>query len=298
MIFERSVMGLVDPLRGRVIRTLADLDIFADHGALRELVQAAVGNRPRAKNFINGIEFRGTPQVMARRLVVKAERLGDPPGDVLARVLGELLASEAIDGEGLLILNAALERLQRPHTVAPGDAPPATESPEPPKTRPRPVSTEPPETHAEPPGLDSSAQDAPPSDGPLVMVSFSHRDFDAVKALIAELRQRGVRATWDQDQAPGSDIPVWVWSTYQRADWVVLACSAHYCDSVEGLLHDPVAAPSTGQGRRAGGAVHGVGAHPPRPRAVRPGPVARQRAPPHPAARAGEFAVFSARSVR
>ena len=237
-------MGLVDPLRGRVIRALADLDVFADHGALRELVQTAVGDQPRAKNFINGIEFRGAGQVMARRLVVKAGPLGDPPGDFLARILGELLASEAIDGQSLLVLNAALERLQRPHTAAPGEPPPAVESPDAPQT----PQTQSQAVQVDPPGPGESVHGAPTGDGPLVMVSFSHRDFDAVKTLVAELRARGVRATWDQDAPPGSDIPIWVWSTYQRADWVVLACSGHYHDSVEGLLRHPVAAPPTGKG--------------------------------------------------
>ena len=301
-------MGLVEPLRGKVIRALADLDVFADSGALRELVQAAVRDVPRAKNFINGIEFRGTAQALARRLVVKAEPLGNPPGEMLARILGELLASEPIAGEPLLVLNAALERLRSRHTASPGDPSPVTTStassgeptpataltgsPGEPSTataltgspgEPSTVATRVDASKKRPQANDVKAPDAgalavhyePPANAPLarpragqglarpragqglarpragqglVMVSFSHRDFDAVKALIAELRQRGVRATWDQDQAPGSDIPVWVWSTYQRADWVVLACSAHYYDSVEGLLRDPVAAPSTGKG--------------------------------------------------
>ncbi len=184
------------------------------------LVEAAVRDATYGRALLGGLNLDGGLRDRARELVVKSERAGEPPGDLLRRLLGEMLR-DLTERRHEVVFNAAIERLERSSEPIPGA----------------------------PDLWTTDAQDTVVRpDGPLVMVSFSHGDFDDVRALVEALRARGVNVTWDQDQRPGSHIPTWVVSTYQRADWIVLACSPSYGASVQRQMRDPVTAPSVGKG--------------------------------------------------
>ncbi|MEM7674531.1 MAG: SUMF1/EgtB/PvdO family nonheme iron enzyme [Myxococcota bacterium] len=221
---------LSETVRRHLISTLADLDVFHNAPALRSMVKSALVGVHRGPNLLRNARFDGRPLDIARALVVQTERLGTPPGDFLARILKELW-DDAAEDQQLLVLTAALEQLEGPVTI------------------PR---------HALPP-RDSAAEFAPQSsalsrtdrlhhDGPTVMVSYRLVDIDQVRPVVDELRAQGVNVVWDQDQSNDSDIPVWVWATYLRADWILLACSEAYDRAIKELLHAPHRVPKFGKG--------------------------------------------------
>jgi len=222
--------ALNEAIRSRLIRTLADLDIFYDARALRPMVRTALSGVDRGHNFLRTARFDGRPLDVARALVVQTERLGTPPGDFLVRILKELW-DDAVNDEQLLVLTAALEQLEsaanRPADIATSDHSSAEFDAQLPRPR---------------------RADQPHRDGPMVMISYRLVDIDQVRPWIHELRARGVNAVWDQDQPNDSDIPVWVWATYQRADWIVLACSEAYDRAVKDLLRAPNKVPEFGKG--------------------------------------------------
>lgn len=73
---------------------------------------------------------------------------------------------------------------------------------------------------------------APPSLGRQSLYAKTHKE-------VLEKARAGVATIPEVPKVKGTDIPVWVWSTYQHADWIALACSRAYHESVERLLRTP-----------------------------------------------------------
>ncbi|MEM7675764.1 MAG: toll/interleukin-1 receptor domain-containing protein [Myxococcota bacterium] len=222
-------LPLGDTLRASLIRALADHEVFGDPRALRTMARTALADVDRGPNFLRSAQFGGRPLDVARWVVNEGERLGTPSGDFLARIL-RTLKMDAVDDHQLIVVNAALERLERSMVSPPGTPPSA-----------------PPASHQTYPARPASTS-TNHHDGPMVMVSYRTLDAESVRALIDALRAQRVNAVWDQDQPNDSDIPAWVWSTYQHADWIVLACSPAYAQAISGFLVEPSQAPSTGKG--------------------------------------------------
>ena len=110
--------GLDDAMQRSLIQTLADLAVFSDPAALQTTVRAALRDAPRGQNFIRAVRFSTRPLDVARQLVVDGQKLGQPPGDFLARII-KVLLDEALDEPQRETLTTAFARLGRADSTPP-----------------------------------------------------------------------------------------------------------------------------------------------------------------------------------
>ncbi len=230
-------MALTEKVRTELVAALSELPVLMNPAQTLTLLQGALRDAPFGQNFLGGVVLTGGMRATARHLVINAERAGDPPGDLLRRILVALL-SEVTEPRHQIVFNAAIERLDRSEAAIPGAPPSALAL----------ASDDTDVADATDVANEQRPNAERPPDGPLAMVSFSHADAAEVESLVHALRIRGVNITWDRDQESGGTIATWVVSTYQRADWIVLACSPNYGASVEDLLKNVVGTPPTGRG--------------------------------------------------
>ena len=197
-------------LKNQLVDVIARHPNFANPRHARLLLERAVGSLRGGRVFLDSLDFDGEPEARARDVVSIAEDQSRPPGDFLRPIL-LILKSEASDNADTTRIEALVEKLSdscktqlvgrsgvESRTLSEAEA----------------VGTDRAGSVPTDPNEPAEVYPASVLMGDFVMLSFSHADISSVRGIVERLRNDGVTVIWDQDQEVGSDIPLWVLSTY------------------------------------------------------------------------------------